>query len=83
MENRISIHYFVKKSNANSKGNVPIYMRITLNGKRMEFSTNRFVDPKSWKDGLGMTKGKKDDLEVLNVFLSIIITNNFLMVFFI
>lgn len=70
MENRISIHYFIKKSNANSKGNVPIYMRITLNGKRMEFSTNRFVDPKGWQKGVGMSKGKKDDLEVLNVFLS-------------
>jgi len=49
MENRISIHYFTKKSNVNSKGNVAIYIRITLNSKRKEFAKNMFFVPNKEK----------------------------------
>ena len=70
MENKVAIHFFIKRSNVNSKGSVPIYMRITLNGKRLEISTNRFINPKDWKTGNGIAKDKVEENAILNSHLS-------------
>ncbi|WP_407934756.1 Arm DNA-binding domain-containing protein [Chryseobacterium sp. CCNWLW53] len=35
---------YAKKSNAKSNWCVPVYLRITVNGKRAEFSTGKTVD---------------------------------------
>lgn len=42
------ILFWIFKSRINRSGQVPIIMRITLNGKRTELSTNLFIDPQIW-----------------------------------
>ena len=37
---KVSILFYAKKAKAASNGLVPIYNRITINGKRIELSTN-------------------------------------------
>jgi len=36
--------FFVKKHRKNSQGKVPIYLRITLNGRKIEMSIHRNVN---------------------------------------
>lgn len=39
MNTKISVLFYAKKSKAKSNLEVPVYLRITVNGKRSEFST--------------------------------------------
>jgi len=50
MEHRISILFFTKKSKSKQENFAPMYMRITINGGRLEHSTNRIVDLAKWSD---------------------------------
>lgn len=70
METQVAIHFFIKKSNINSKGKVPIYMRVTINGKRIELFANRFIPPDDWKKEAGIAKIKKEENSTLNSYLS-------------
>ena len=44
MKTKVSILFYAKKAKAAANGLVPIYTRITINGKRIELSTNRFIE---------------------------------------
>lgn len=47
MHELISIHMYARASKSNILGNYPIYVRITIQRKRKEFSTKIYVDPKN------------------------------------
>ncbi len=55
-KNTFSVIFFTKKAKENKKGEMPIYGRITVNGARAEFSTQRRITAERWKDG--KVKGK-------------------------
>lgn len=42
----MTVLFWVYKSRINNNGQCPIMMRITLNGKRNNFSTNQFIEIK-------------------------------------
>lgn len=44
MITKISVLFYAKKSKTKSNLRVPIYLRITVNGKRAEFSTGKDVE---------------------------------------
>lgn len=44
-----AILFRLNYSKANSKGLVPIWTRITIDGQRAECSTGKQVEPKHWK----------------------------------
>jgi hypothetical protein len=56
MEHRISVLFFARKSKKTSKGLVPIYIRITVNGQRLEHSIQRYVDASQWSARAGRVK---------------------------
>ncbi len=47
---------------------MPIYARITLDGKRAEFSTGKQVNPSKWDANTGRLRGKTPEILVLNRF---------------
>ena len=49
--NATKILFYCSSKKINSKGEAPIYCRITLSGKRTEISTAIFVQPKFFKNG--------------------------------
>lgn len=51
-----SLNFFLKKSKG-SKQNTLIYARITVNGKRSEFSTGISVPPENWNSAKGKING--------------------------
>lgn len=68
---RFSLLFFLKKQR-NLRGNQLIYLRITLNGKRTEFSTQRECDAGRWNVAAGRAKGTKEDVRALNAYLDLL-----------
>ncbi|MCO5724983.1 site-specific integrase [Robiginitalea marina] len=65
----INVLLYLKKRSSSTALEVPIYARITLNGKRAEFSTGRQIDPKKWDAKTGRMRGKTPDVLGFNHFL--------------
>lgn len=57
------------KSRMNSKGENPIYMRVTVDGKRKETSLNRSIASKKWDKNKQRGKGNTEEIRILNEFL--------------
>jgi len=56
----------------NKLGKVPIFIRITVNGKRQEISSKQWVDAKLWDSRKGRVKGNKEEARVINQHLDYI-----------
>jgi len=69
MEHRISILFYSKKKKITKDNLVPIYMRITINGQRLEHSTHRYVPVEKWSSATGRMKGNMQEARILNAYL--------------
>lgn len=65
-----NILFFIKKSKLLKNETAPIYMRVTINGKRSEISIKRSVLPKSWDTTRNKAKGNSTDSQNLNNYLN-------------
>ena len=72
MKTKVSILFYAKKAKAATNGLVPIYTRITINGKRIELSTNRFVEVSKWSTEAGKMKGTSEEARSINNHLDIL-----------
>jgi len=75
MKSRVSVLFYPKKSNINNNGEVPVHLRITVNGKRFEVSADHMVMPDQWIPGSNNVKGTKEEGRVLNTNLKNLETN--------
>lgn len=48
MKTDFSIHFHLVNSKINSRGLTPIYLRLTVDNKRIEYSISRKIEPKFW-----------------------------------
>lgn len=69
MEHRISILFYARKSKKNSDGLAPVYIRITVNGSRLEQSVQRLVNPSQWSAAAGRLKGNTNQVRRMNLYL--------------
>jgi hypothetical protein len=53
-------------------GKCAIYVRFTINQKRVELSTNLYVDPKAWDVTGQFAKGKTEEVQAINRRLTLI-----------
>ena len=72
MKTKVSILFYAKKAKAAANGLVPIYTRITINGKRIELSTNRFVEISKWSTEAGKIKGSSEEARSINNHLDLL-----------
>ncbi len=72
MNAKISILFYAKRAKTSINGLVPIYMRITIEGKRLEISSKRFVSPEKWNKELGRMKGNSEEARSINSYLDIL-----------
>ena len=72
MKTKVSILFYAKKAKAAANGLVPIYTRITINGKRIELSTNRFVEISKWSTEAGKMKGTSEEARSINNHLDLL-----------
>ncbi len=71
MNTKLSILFYVKRAKANSAGQIPIYLRLTVNGIRLEFSVKRYVSPEKWSTAQNRMKGNSEESRSVNTFLDI------------
>lgn len=72
MEKSFGLQFFLRKSRTSKTEEVPIYLRLTIDGERVEISIKRKCDPKKWNVPAGRVTGKNDDAKQLNAYLDTI-----------
>ncbi|WP_299760914.1 Arm DNA-binding domain-containing protein [uncultured Pontibacter sp.] len=69
MDTRISILFYGRKAKTTRDNLVPIYLRVTLQGQRLELSTHRYVSPARWSAEAGKVKGSSAEARSVNAYL--------------
>ncbi|MDV3724838.1 recombinase [Elizabethkingia anophelis] len=72
MKTKISVLFYAKKSKAKSNLQVPVYLRITVNGKRSEFSTGKNVDLSKWNPEISRIKGNSEEARTINKYFDVL-----------
>lgn len=72
MNAKVSILFYAKKTKANRSGLIPIYTRITVSGKRIELSTNRFIKSDQWSQEGNCMKGNSKEACSINKHLDLL-----------
>lgn len=65
-----TILFYIKKSKLLKDETAPIYMRVTVNGKRSEISIKRSVKPNLWDTTRNKVKGNAKESHELNEYLN-------------
>ncbi|RTZ01345.1 site-specific integrase [Flavobacterium sp. RSP49] len=72
MKTKITLHFYAKSTKANAAGLLPIYVRLTVDGNRMEFSTKKFIDSAKWSPEMSKIKGNTENARSLNEYLDLL-----------
>ncbi|TMU56734.1 site-specific integrase [Flagellimonas algicola] len=74
----VSLLFYLRKYKSDRVGRSMIYVRITIDGKRSEFSSGRKVHPSIWDAAYGKVLGFSQEVRQLNSYLSKIRTDLYL-----
>ncbi len=69
MKTKITLHFYAKKNKANVAGLLPIYIRLTVDGERLEFSSKKFIEKSKWSDELSKMKDSSEEARSINNYL--------------
>jgi integrase len=69
LNQKFSILFWLNRSKANSKGLVPIWARITIDGKRAECSVKKQMLSTLWDAEKNRAKGNSDEARAINNYL--------------
>ena len=69
LDKSFGLLFYLKKPKNYVKGEVPIYVRITVDGTPKELSVKRSCDPARWNAHAGRASGTKEDIKALNSYL--------------
>jgi hypothetical protein len=69
MKTNFHLLFYIKKQKNYIKRLAPIYMRITVAGKRSEVTTGRECEPERWSSKTGRMIGSKEDAKSFNGYL--------------
>ncbi|GAA4795562.1 site-specific integrase [Olivibacter ginsenosidimutans] len=72
MKANLTLHIYARAAKANAAGLHPLYVRITIDGKRTEFSSKRFINPKQWDPKMMKMKGSSEEARTINSYLETI-----------
>lgn len=69
MKKTFSLLFYLKKPKNYKTGPMPVYVRITGDGKRSETASGRDCEPSQWNQTAGHMKGTKEDVRTFNAYL--------------
>lgn len=72
MKAKVNLHFYAKSTKVNAKGQFPIYVRLTVNGIRTEFSTKKFIEPNRWLSEACKMKGTTEEARSINSYLDLL-----------
>ncbi len=65
----VSLLFYLKRAKSDSIGRAMIYARITIEGRRSEFSTGRKIHPSQWNPETFTVLGFSPEVRQLNTYL--------------
>jgi len=68
-QNTFGVIFYLRKYKTTSNGKTPIYVRITVNGKRSDIAIKRTIEESNWNAKKGMAKGSRQEITLLNNYL--------------
>ncbi len=71
MKAKITLHIYAKTTKANAAGQLPIYIRLTVDGQRFEFSSKKFIEKSKWSPELSKMKGSSEEARTINSYLDL------------
>ena len=77
MSQNFKVLFFLKKGKRSNEKSLPIYVRVTINGERVEWTCQRNCDPSKWNQQTGRVIGNKDETKSLNQYLDALQANIF------
>ena len=69
MKTTFSVLFYPRGNDVDNEGEAPVYARITVNGKRGEFSIKRKVPLAKWNASAGKMKGTTQKVHELNAYM--------------
>lgn len=72
MKHKMSILFYAKSAKTGKNGLVPIYLRITIDGIRVELSTSKFIEISKWNSIANKMKGTSEEARLINSHLDIL-----------
>ena len=69
MRTTISLLFSLRKPKNYQSGEMPVYLRITVDGRRTELAVSRKCEPEKWDTVSGRATGSKADSRTLNAYL--------------
>ncbi|MCQ4140630.1 site-specific integrase [Chryseobacterium sp. EO14] len=69
MRSTFKVLFFLKRDKQKKDGTVPVYCRITIDGKEARFGMKKNIDPKLWNTKDGKATGKSAESSEINALL--------------
>lgn len=69
MNKSFNLLFYVKRSKMVGDGTAPVYLRVTIDGERIEISSKRYVNPAKWDTKAQKVTGNTEDVRSLNTYL--------------
>ena len=69
MRSTFKVLFFLKRDKQKKDGSVPVYCRITIDGKEARFGMKKDIDPKLWNVKEGKATGKSAESSEVNALL--------------
>lgn len=69
LDKSFGLLFYLKKPKNYEKGEIPIYLRITVDGIPKELSVKRACEPSKWIAAAGRAAGNKEAVKALNNYL--------------
>ncbi|MBS7563727.1 phage integrase SAM-like domain-containing protein [Mucilaginibacter sp. Bleaf8] len=70
MTKNVAILFYLKKRANAKEQKAPVYIRITVDGQRVEIATGERIEPRLWDPNEGRAKGRTSNIEEINSNLS-------------
>lgn len=65
----INLLFALKKAKILANGTAPIYLRMTMEGERLEFTTKRYINPSRWNASAQKMAGTHEEARAFNQYL--------------
>ena len=63
------LNFALKKTKILANGTAPIYLRLTIEGHRIEFTTRRYLNPSRWNTAAQKMRGTNEEARTFNLYL--------------
>jgi site-specific recombinase XerD len=77
MGTNFAVLFYARKNVKTRRGNLPIYLRVTIDGARFDTTISRQIESEKWIAKIGRAKGLTEDARQLNSYLDNVRTKVF------